>query len=141
MSRRSRRNHSPTFKAKVALAAIKGEKTLAETVQLHVRAYDADRGVEDVIVGGSGRACSAPGRRSHQPGVGVDPEDVACAERSVRPTWAVFFASAALGKRVCRAQGLTIDRGHRLPLSRQAEDAGDQPWQPVSIRSLSGVGC
>ena len=30
MSRRSRRNHSPTFKAKVALAAIKGEKTLAE---------------------------------------------------------------------------------------------------------------
>ena len=35
MSRRSRRNHSPTFKAKVALAAIKGEKTLAELAQLH----------------------------------------------------------------------------------------------------------
>jgi transposase-like protein len=34
MSRRSRRNHSPTFKAKVALAAIKGEKTLAELAQL-----------------------------------------------------------------------------------------------------------
>lgn len=30
MSRRPRRNHSPAFKAKVALAAIKGEKTLAE---------------------------------------------------------------------------------------------------------------
>jgi transposase len=28
MSRRPRRNHSPAFKAKVALAAIKGEKTL-----------------------------------------------------------------------------------------------------------------
>jgi transposase-like protein len=29
MSRRPRRNHTPAFKAKVALAAIKGEKTLA----------------------------------------------------------------------------------------------------------------
>jgi transposase len=35
MSRRSRRNHSAGFKAKVALAAIKGEKTLAELAQLH----------------------------------------------------------------------------------------------------------
>ena len=30
MSRRARRNHTPAFKAKVALAAIKGEKTLAD---------------------------------------------------------------------------------------------------------------
>ncbi len=28
--RRKRRNHSPAFKAKVALAALKGEKTLAQ---------------------------------------------------------------------------------------------------------------
>jgi transposase-like protein len=33
MARRSRRTHSPAFKAKVALAAIKGEKTLAELAQ------------------------------------------------------------------------------------------------------------
>ena len=33
MSRRPRRNHSPTFKAKVALAAIKAEKTLAELAE------------------------------------------------------------------------------------------------------------
>ena len=33
MTRRSRRNRSPAFKAKVALAAIKGEKTLAELAQ------------------------------------------------------------------------------------------------------------
>ena len=33
MSRRPRRNHSPAFKAKVALAAIKGEKTLIELAQ------------------------------------------------------------------------------------------------------------
>lgn len=33
MSKRPRRNHSPAFKAKVALAAIKGEKTVAELSQ------------------------------------------------------------------------------------------------------------
>src|SRR4028119_1081210 len=33
MSRRPRRNHTPAFKAKVALAALKGEKTLAELAQ------------------------------------------------------------------------------------------------------------
>jgi len=30
MPKRPRRNHSPSFKAKVALAAIKGEQTVAE---------------------------------------------------------------------------------------------------------------
>lgn len=33
MSKRLRRNHSPAFKAKVALGAVKGEKTLAELAQ------------------------------------------------------------------------------------------------------------
>ena len=30
MKKRARRNHSPVFKAKVALAAIKGDRTLAQ---------------------------------------------------------------------------------------------------------------
>ena len=34
MTKRTRRTHSPTFKAKEALAAIKGEKTLAELAKL-----------------------------------------------------------------------------------------------------------
>jgi transposase len=33
MAKRARRTHSPIFKAKVALAALKGEKTLAELAQ------------------------------------------------------------------------------------------------------------
>ena len=33
MTRRSRRNHSPAFKAKVALAALKGDETLAELAE------------------------------------------------------------------------------------------------------------
>jgi len=43
-SRRPRRNHTPDFGAKVALAAIKGDRTLAELaeqfdVQAYLRAY------------------------------------------------------------------------------------------------------
>lgn len=33
MTKRSRRTHSPAFKAKVALAAIKGDKTLADLAE------------------------------------------------------------------------------------------------------------
>jgi putative transposase len=33
--KRSRRNHSPAFKAKIALQAIRGDKTLAELAQQH----------------------------------------------------------------------------------------------------------
>ena len=33
MSRRARRHHAPAFKAKVALAAIKGEMTLAQLAE------------------------------------------------------------------------------------------------------------
>ena len=33
MNRRLRRNHTPTFKAKVALAALKGDRTLAQLAE------------------------------------------------------------------------------------------------------------
>ena len=35
MSKRPRRNHSSIFKAKVALDAVRGEKTLAELAKVH----------------------------------------------------------------------------------------------------------
>ena len=35
MTRRARRTHSPVFKAKVAVSAIKGERTLAELAHLY----------------------------------------------------------------------------------------------------------
>lgn len=38
MTKRTRRNHAPAFKAKVALAALKGEKTLAVDLKsLHAK--------------------------------------------------------------------------------------------------------
>jgi hypothetical protein len=45
MTKRSRRAHSPTFKAKVALAAVKGEKTLAERKRDLMTAYRDRSGV------------------------------------------------------------------------------------------------
>lgn len=48
MSKRPRRNHSPAFKAKVVLAAVKGEKMLAELAQQYdvrlcqIQAFERD---------------------------------------------------------------------------------------------------
>lgn len=66
MSKRPRRNHSPAFKAKVALAAVQGEKTLAELAQqfdVHVNQINKWRaqlleGAADVF--GAEPAAAAP---------------------------------------------------------------------------------
>ena len=78
MSRRSRRNHSPTFKAKVALAAIKGEKTLSELAQLHdvhmtqIAAWKAQllEGAAGVFGSGSARTCRSRVTRTELPSGG-----------------------------------------------------------------------
>jgi transposase len=70
MSRRPRRNHSPAFKAKVAIAAIKGERTIAQIAEqfdVHpnqVTAWKAqlEGGAADVFDSGNGggAASTAP---------------------------------------------------------------------------------
>ena len=65
MSRRPRRNHSPAFKAKVALAAIKGDRTLAELaeqfdVHPNQRKAQLEGGAADVFGPGSGSGAAHP---------------------------------------------------------------------------------
>ena len=69
MSRRPRRNHSPAFKAKVALAAIKGDRTLAELAEqfdVHpnpdhiVESAAREGGAADVFGPGSGSGAAHP---------------------------------------------------------------------------------
>ena len=71
MSRRPRRNHTPAFKAKVALAAIKGDRTLAQLAEqfdVHpnqITSWKAqlEGGAADVFGSGGGRRRRATGHR------------------------------------------------------------------------------
>jgi len=68
MSRRPRRNHTPAFKAKVALAAIKGDRTLAQLAeqfdvhpnQITTWKAQLEGGAADVFGAGGGTAASPP---------------------------------------------------------------------------------
>ena len=68
MTKRTRRNHSPAFKAKVALAAIKGERTiaqLADQFDVHVSQITTwkeqlQEGAADVFAAGTSGKSSAP---------------------------------------------------------------------------------
>ena len=64
MKRRPRRNHSPAFKAKVAIAAINGDRTLAQLAeqfdvhpnQITIWKAQLEGGAADVFGPGAGRA-------------------------------------------------------------------------------------
>ena len=68
MNRRARRNHTPAFKAKVALAAIKGDRTvteLAEQFDVHpnqITSWKAqlEGGAAEVFGPGSGNGAAQP---------------------------------------------------------------------------------
>ena len=68
MSRRPRRNHTPAYKAKVALAAIKGDRTLAqlsEQFDVHpnqIASWKAqlEGGAADIFGAGGGKGVAQP---------------------------------------------------------------------------------
>ena len=67
MTRRARRNHTPAFKAKVALSAIKGDRTLAELAgqfdvhpnQITLWKAQLEDGAADIF-GGGGKGSAPP---------------------------------------------------------------------------------
>ena len=68
MNRRPRRNHTPAFKAKVALAAVKGDRTLAQLAEqfdVHANQITAwkaqlESSAANVFGPGGGQAAGAP---------------------------------------------------------------------------------
>jgi transposase len=68
MTKRTRRNHSPAFKAKVALAAIKGERTIAQLAdqfdvhvsQITIWKDQLQAGAVDVFLAGGSSKPPAP---------------------------------------------------------------------------------
>ena len=72
MTRRPRRNHTPAFKAKVALAAVKGERTLAELAQqFDVHANQITTWKAQLLDGAAGVFGSEPRAASTAPAVDV----------------------------------------------------------------------
>src|SRR4051794_31728941 len=95
MTRRPRRNHTPAFKAKVALAAVKGEKTLAELAQqFDVHANQITTWKAQLLDGAAGVFGSEPRAASTAPAVDVRTLHAKIGEL----TLANDFLEGALGK-------------------------------------------
>jgi transposase len=95
MTKRTRRNHSPAFKAKVALAAVKGEKTLAELAQqfdVHPNQITTWRG--QLLEGAAGVFESAGHSEPAEPAIDVKTLHAKIGEL----TLVNDFLSGALGK-------------------------------------------
>ena len=134
MSRRPRRNHTPAFKAKVALAAIKGDRTLvelAEQFDVHpnqITSWKAqlEEGAADVFGPGWQRNRAAGRRREVAP----------CQDRRADAGERFFGRSA-------RQAGL-LRQGDDRPCARFVDHQASgspqhQPWQCL-LSATSGAG-
>ena len=118
MTRRARRTHAPAFKAKVALAAIKGEKTLAELAQQYdVHPNQITAWKAQVMEGVAGLFGS--GGAGHRGSTGGGCEGIARQDRRA-DAGGRFFGRCARQSRPAERKAM-IDRNHDLPLVRQAE--------------------
>ena len=94
MARRPRRNHSPAFKAKVALAAIKGERTLVELSQdFDVHANQIKQWRDQLLEGATG-VFGAAAKTEAAPAVDVKTLHAKIGELALEND----FLSGALGK-------------------------------------------
>ena len=95
MSRRTRRNHSPAFKAKVALAALKGEKALAELAHLYeVHPTQVTSWKAQLLEGASGLFGSASTAKESAPAVDLKTLHAKIGELTLEND----FLAGALGK-------------------------------------------
>ncbi|MGA7972526.1 MAG: IS3 family transposase [Pseudolabrys sp.] len=116
MSRRPRRNHTPAFKAKVALAAVKGDRTLAHLAehfdvhpnQITTWKAQLEGGAADVFGPGSGAAA---------PPVDVKSLHAKIGELTLENG---FFRRRAHQGGIAERKAM-IDREHELPITKQAE--------------------
>ena len=94
MTRRPRRNHSPAFKAKVAVAAIKGEKTMIELAQdFDVHPNQIKQWRDQLLEGATGVFGDIP-KAEAEPTIDVKTLHAKIGE----PTLENDFLSGALGK-------------------------------------------
>ncbi|MGC8384132.1 IS3 family transposase [Pseudomonas aeruginosa] len=117
MTRRTRRNHSPAFKAQVALAAVRGDKTLAELAQqfdVHPNQITQWRSqLLDSAAGVFGAAESGP------PPVDLKVLHAKIGELTLENDFRKRAQQGGFAERKAM-----IDRSHPLALGRQAEAVG-----------------
>ena len=95
MSRRARRNHTPAFKAKVALAAIRGQNTVAELAQhFDVHPNQITQWKTQLQEGAAGVFGSAAGTGANPPPVDVKSLHAKIGELTLEND----FLEVALGK-------------------------------------------
>ncbi|MBK8438334.1 MAG: IS3 family transposase [Rhodobacter sp.] len=121
MARRPRRNHSPAFKAKVAVAAIKGEKTLIELAQdfdLHPNQIKQWR--DQLLEGATGVFGDGP-KAEPEPVIDVKTLHAKIGELTLENG---FFVRRARQGGSAAERKKMIDRTAKLSVGRQAKVLG-----------------
>ncbi|HME24442.1 MAG TPA: IS3 family transposase [Acetobacteraceae bacterium] len=118
MTRRARRTHAPAFKAKVALTAIKGEKTLADLAQQYdVHPNQITAWKAQLLDGAAGLFGPGVAATDAAPGVDLRVLHAKIGELTLEND---FLGRCAQQGRPAERKAM-IDRDHELPLARQAE--------------------
>src|SRR3954466_11534794 len=115
MTNRSRRNHTPAFKAKVALAAVKGEKTLAELAQQFERHSNQITQWKAQLLDGAAGVFGLTSRSDNQgPAVDLTVLHAKIGELTLENDFLAGQGGFAERKTM-------IDRSHDLPITKQAK--------------------
>ncbi|MGY6246835.1 IS3 family transposase [Bosea thiooxidans] len=121
MAKRPRRNHTPTFKAKVALAAVRGEKTIVELAQeFDVHTNQITQWRNQLLDGAAGVFDGEAKAAAPAPVIDVKTLHAKIGELTLENG---FFIRRAREGRPSERKAM-IDRHHDLPLSRQAKALG-----------------
>ncbi|WP_200953640.1 IS3 family transposase [Rhizobium sp. Root483D2] len=121
MTRRPRRNHSPAFKAKVALAAIRGEQTLVElSQQFDVHANQIKQWKDQLLEGATGVFGDEAKAEPAGPTVDVKTLHAKIGELTLEND---FLGRSARQGGIAERKEM-IDREHKLSVVRQAKLLG-----------------
>ncbi|HBU9491971.1 TPA: IS3-like element ISKpn11 family transposase [Klebsiella pneumoniae] len=121
MTRRPRRNHSPAFKAKVALAAIRGEQTLVElSQQFDVHANQIKQWKDQLLDGATGVFGDEAKAEPAGPTVDVKTLHAKIGELTLEND---FLGRSARQSGIAGRKEM-IDRTHKLSAARQARLLG-----------------
>ncbi|MBC6718385.1 IS3 family transposase [Aurantimonas sp. DM33-3] len=120
MTKRPRRNHNPAFKAKVALAAVRGEKTLAELAQqFDVHPNQITQWRSQLLEGAAGVFGPEAAAIAAAPTVDVKTLHAKIGELTLAND---FLGRRARQGRTVAERKTMIDRSHDLPIARQARE-------------------